>query len=510
MPGREERCASCASVGAMIRRPQRYYRGWAAFASTSAFAALPIVTGCLPDNPTVETSSASGSGGESESESDGAGGEGLLACDLPSCTFVVVSQTLDDRVDIFDVSASPQLRGRVVLDLKPDPSGLQTAGNLLDEPYGIDVVDGELRILLGHYPDTKLGSLVVLPEGLFAGLQAGSVIDTVELFDGGNFVEPVWGLELDRQEAIFALSHSSGRTIIGVFANDARALEWPNASQLLIVDPSREGAAAIGAFDMGSLDVPCRGAWGIAAVDDLQAPQRVALACDGSDSVAMLELPQNLGELSPAGAASAISGCGVELLGAGWTTRFVARDGSGGALALQSQLVKGPRIWRVGGACEVLPATESVAKGFSGVRTLAEPVLLQGGATPTWLVAGGVPETGIYVIRGADPTLCGKVSGLEGVFTPPGGQANAPYSLALTPDGRQLAIGSGPPSNPESAEGRGQVHWLTLDTAEIEACEIAATEVVVLTGGAFVGTDPQTWVRAPNVIKIVQRSGVGT
>ncbi|HGG56194.1 MAG TPA: hypothetical protein ENK31_00165, partial [Nannocystis exedens] len=130
----------------------------------------------------VETSSASGSGGESESESDGAGGEGLLACDLPSCTFVVVSQTLDDRVDVFDVSASPQLRGRVVLDLKPDPSGLQTAGNLLDEPYGIDVVDGELRILLGHYPDTKLGSLVVLPEELFAGLKAGEVIDTAELF----------------------------------------------------------------------------------------------------------------------------------------------------------------------------------------------------------------------------------------------------------------------------------------------------------------------------------------
>ncbi len=491
----------------MIRGPERQCRKWAA-----AALVLPFVAGCLPGNPIVETSSESSSVGESEgeSESEGGGGEGLFGCDLPSCTFVVVSQTLDDRVDVFDVSANPQLRARVVVDLKPDPSGLQTAGNLLDEPYGIDVYQGDLRLLLGHYPDTKLGSLVVLPEGLTAGVTAGAVIETAEFFDGANFVSPARGLELDRQEAIFALSHSSGKIIVGVFANDLRALEWPNASQLLIIDPSQEGAAAIGAFDLGGLDVPCRGAWGMAAVDDQQAPKRVALACDGSNSVAMVELPANLGELSPADAAGSISGCGVELLGAGWTTRFVAADGSGGALALQSQLVKGPRLWRVGSGCEVLPATESVAEEFSGVRTLAEPVLLQGGATPTWLVAGGVPETGIYLIRGADPTLCGKVSGLEGVFTPAGGQANAPYSLALAEDGQHLAIGSGPPSNPESAEGRGQVHWLTLETGDIEACKIAAMQVVELTGGLFVGTDPQTWVRAPNVIKIVQRSGVGT
>lgn len=459
----------------------------------------------MPGNPIV----GSGSSSSSDSRESDGGGEGLFGCDLPTCTFVVVSQSLDDRVDIFDISATPQLRGRVVFDLKPDPSGLQTAGNLLDEPYGFDVYKGELRLLLGHYPDTPLGSLVVLPDGLFAKVAPGAVIDTAEFFDGANFVGGARGLELDRQEAIFALSHSSGRMIVGVFANDLRALEWPNPSQLLVVDPSREGAAAIGAFDLGGLDVPCRGAWGMAAVDDVQAPQRVAIACDGSDSVVMLELPANLGEVSPAEAASAISGCGSELLSSGWTTRFVAADGSGGALVLQSQLIKGPRLWRVGSGCELLPASESVAQGFGGVRRLAEPVLVEGGASPTWLVAGGVPETGIYIVRGADPTLCGKVTGLEDAFTPAGGQANAPYALALAEDGQHLAIGSGPPSNPESAEGRGQVHWVALDTADIGACEVAATEVVEFTDGLFAGSDPQTWVRAPNVIKIVQRSGAG-
>ena len=422
----------------------------------------------------------------------------------------MVSQTLDDRVDIFDVSVTPQLRGRVLLDLKPDPSGLQTAGNLLDEPYGIDVYNGELRLLLGHYPDTQLGSLVVLPDGLFSGVSSGAVFETANLFDGANFVGGARGLNLDRQEAIFALSHSSGRMIIGVFANDLRALEWPNASQLLIVDPSLEGAAAIGAFDLGGLDVPCRGAWGMAAVDNVQAPTRVAIACDGSDSVAMLGLPANLGEGSPAEVANSISGCGLELLSAGWTTRFVAADGSGGALALQSQLIKGPRLWRIGSGCELLSSSDSVAEGLAGVRRLAEPVLLEGGASPTWLVAGGVPETGIYIVRGAEPVLCGKVTGLENVFTPAGGQANAPYALALADDGQHLAIGSGPPSNPESAEGRGQVHWVALNTADIGACEVVATEVAELTDGLFVGSDPKTWVRAPNVIKIVQRSGAGT
>jgi len=461
----------------------------------------------------VETMSSSSTSGESESESessDSAGGDGLFGCELDACTFVVVSQTLDDRVDVFDVSeAAPRLRARVVLDLKPDPSGLQTEGNLLDEPYGIAVQGGELRLLLGHFPDTERGSLISVPETLFAGLEAGAVVPTSAIFDGAGFVGGARDLELDRQEAIFALPHSSGKMIVGVFANDLRAVDWPNASQVLIVDPTAQGADAIGAFDLGTLDVPCRGAWGLAAVDDVVAPKRIAVACDGSDSVAMINLPADLGEKSPAVAAEAIDGCGAKLLDGGWTTRFLAPDGAGGVVALQSQLLKEPRLWRISSTCASSPSTEPVTEEFAGVRTLAEVIFLKGGAEPVWLVAGGVPATGVYVVRGAKPQVCGQVSGLDGAFVPMGGSANAPYALALADDGIHLAIGSGPPSNPESAQGRGQVHWVTLDLAEIDSCQVAATEVVELTDGLFVGADPSTWVRAPNVIEIVNRTGGG-
>lgn len=468
--------------------------------------ASPLAAGCLPGNPMVET--ATGASSTTSSESESGGGAGLFGCADASCTFVLVSQTLDDRVDVFGVDGGSHLRARISLDLKPDPSGLQVAGNLLDEPYGIDVYGDELRVLVGHYPDTERGSLLVLPETLFSELDAGSVVATSELFDGVDFVAGARGVELDRREAIFALPHTSGKMIVGVFANDLRAGDWPNPSELLIVDPTVEGDAAIGAFDLGGLDVPCRGAWGMVAVDDPAAPGRVALACDGSDSVAVVDLP-DLSGMTASDAAGAITGCGVKLLEGGWTTRFLAPDGGGGVLAIQSQLVNGPRLWRIGGSCGAAPASESVAAEFGALRVFSEAVLVQGGSDPTWLVAGGVPSAGVYVVRGADPQLCGRVSGLEGAFTPAGGGANAPYALALADDGVHLAIGSGPPSNPESAEGRGQVHWATLDTSSSGACEIAVTELVELTKDLFVDTDPNTWVRAPNVLKIVERAGDG-
>ena len=39
--------------------------------------------------------------------------EGLFACAAPPCPVLLVSQTLDDRIDVFDVRASPHLRGRI-------------------------------------------------------------------------------------------------------------------------------------------------------------------------------------------------------------------------------------------------------------------------------------------------------------------------------------------------------------------------------------------------------------
>ncbi|MCB9704550.1 MAG: hypothetical protein H6711_21880 [Myxococcales bacterium] len=483
----------------MMRRP-RAPRGLA--------LVLLGAAACLPDNPVATTTTAS----TGESESDGSGGAlGLLGCDQPTCTFVVVSQTLDDRVDVFEVSdgVTPALRGRVDLDLKPDPSGLQTAGNLLDEPYGIALAGGDLQLLIGHYPDTDQGSLVVLPEALLADVEPGGLIAASAFFDGASFTNGAQDLELKRREAIFAYPHASGRLLVGVFNNDIRALEWTTPSQLLVVDPSLDGDAAIGAFDLGGLDTPCLGAWSLIPVGD----KAVALACDGSESVALVALPDDLGTAAPADAAAGMVGCGAGLLSGQWTTRFLAADGGTNLLALQTQLVSGPRLWAIDGACKAAPSPAPVAAGFEDVRVLSELVLLapKSGDTPaTYLVAGGVPATGIYVIRGgAEPQLCGEVSGLDGAFTPGGGTANAPYALALAPDGVHLAIGAGPPSNPESSEGRGQVLWVSLDTSGIGECAIAASEVVELNAGLFSAGDPKTWVRAPNVVEVVTRSGGG-
>lgn len=469
---------------------------------------------CLPDNP-VTSATVGGSTGASESESDTGAGAGLFACERASCTFVVVAQTLDDRVDVFDVSegATPALRGRIDLDLKPDPSGLQTAGNLLDEPYGLALAGGELQLLLGHFPDTDRGSLISLPESLFAGLEPGGLAGSASFFDGADFIGGARGLPLERREAIFALPHPSGRLLVGVFANDLRGLEWTNPSQLLVVDPTLEGDAAIGAFDLGGLDVPCLGAWSLVPLGDPASFSAVALACDGSESVALVGLPADLGSMTPAAAAAAMEGCGAKLLSGAWTTRFLASDGGIGVVALQTQLVTGPRLWQIDGTCAATPASEPVAAGFEDVRVLGEPELLaaKSGADPaTWLVAGGVPATGVYILRGgASLGLCGEVSGLEGAFTPSGGTANAPYALALADDGVHLAIGAGPPSNPESAEGRGQVLWVTLDRAAIDTCAVAATEVVDLSEGLFTAGDPKTWSRAPNVVEVFTRSGSG-
>src|SRR5690606_30220250 len=101
--------------------------------------------------------------------------EGIFACAAPPCTAVLVSQTLDDRIDVFDVTGTPYLRGRIGTDLKPDPSGEQTAGNLLDEPYGLALTGTHLWAAIGHYPDTNRGSLLAYPRSGFDGLAPGAL-----------------------------------------------------------------------------------------------------------------------------------------------------------------------------------------------------------------------------------------------------------------------------------------------------------------------------------------------
>ena len=459
--------------------------------------ALSAVGACLPENPTLtetgtETASSSSTGDPTEGGSDG-----LFACASPPCTILVVSQTLDDRVDVFDVSADPYLRGRIGLDLKPDPTGAQTMGNLLDEPYGLALDATHLWVAVGHYPDINKGSLVGFPRAGFDGLAAGGVFAESAYFSGGTFQADVQGIPLDRPEAIFVVPHPSGRLLVGVFANDLRAADWPAASELLIIDPT---SAEIGAFDLGTLDpAPCKGGWHVEPLND--DVSRVALACDGSESVAVLLLPGDLGALSPAEAATQTSACSLNL-GGEWTTQFVAADGAGGMLALQSQLTGAPRLWSVSGDC--LPAGApgtDLPPELAMVRTLRQPVLARSGATPVWLAASGIPEPGVVIIRGgATPAICGRLTGLDALNT----DNNAPWALALDASRSHLAIGAGPANNPELSKGEGQVLWGALDLAGLDACAAAASDLKDLSQESYKLGDPRTWVRAPNVLLIAE------
>lgn len=469
-------------------------------------AAVPIA--CLPDNPPGDTDTATGT---SSSTSDGTGADvaGIFSCDQPTCTFLLVSQTLDDRVDVYEVASDPALRGRIDVDLKPDPSGFQTEGDLLDEPYGIVLDATDLHVLVGHYPAREKGSLITFPLDAFADVTPGGVYGVDAYFDGkGTFSAGARGLALDRQEAIFALPHPSGRLLVGVFNNDIRAIDWPTAGQLLIVDPADPDTASIGAFDLAGLDEPCLGAWGLVALDD--AVTSVALACDGSDSVAVLDLPADLGAGDPAVEAGKISGCGVALAaGASWTTRFLAPDGAGKVLAVQSQLLAAPRLWTVDGSCKAVPSTTSLGAGYEDLRLFNEVALVTpagGGQPATWLIAATTPDPGIYVVRGgAAPGVCGRVDGFDAALT----AGNAPYALALAADGSRLAVGAGSLSNPELAEGRGQILWAGLDLASVGECAVVATTVTDLNEGRYVASDPKTWVRAPNVVHIHEVAGGG-
>ena len=301
--------------------------------SRRASLILVLLSACLPDNPSVATDTDATGEPTSTGTQPTTGGEtsGLFACDSPPCKLVLISQSLDDRIDVYDVTNTPTLRGRINLDLKPDPSGQQISGNLLDEPYELALTSTDLIVTIGHYPDTDQGSLIRFPLADFA-------------------------------------------------------------------------------------DVP-------------------------------------------------------------------------------AQLLEPPRLWKVSSECTTGKPSQAVSPGLEQVHLLRQPVLLRPGAgdKARWLVASGPTDAGVVIVKGgASPTLCGKLGGLDLLAAD-----NAPWALALDATGEHLAIGAGPPSNPELAEGKGQVLWATLDVSKL----------VDLNEGRFQASAPETWVRAPNVVMIAEIGG---
>lgn len=466
-----------------------------------------LTTGCLEENP-IEPTDSQGTDDPTAATGDTTAGaeDGLLACAAPPCTVLVVSQTLDDRIDIYDVTATPFLRGRIGTDLKPDPSGEQTQGNLLDEPYGLILDNNYLWAAIGHYPDTDRGSLLAFPHAAFADVAQGGTFAESQYFAASKFSAGVLDLPFGRQEAIFLVPHPSGRILVGVFANDLRAASWPEPSELLVVDPADLRPEAIGAFSLDLDTTPCNGGWKLTALDD--DVSRVAVACDGNDAIAVVSLPGDFAELAPADAAAGMSACSTPLASGTISTQFVAPDGASGLLAVQSQILEPPRLWSINGNCGIGGAPgDELPPELAAVRVVREPVLLRpasGGQPAMWLLASETPAPGVLIVRGGgSPTVCGQVSGLDAIDT----AENAPFALTLDATRTRLAIGAGPVSNPPFAEGRGQVLWATLDVSELDSCAVAATDVVDLTEGTFVATDPRTWVRAPNLLHIAELGG---
>ena len=167
----------------------------------------------------------------------------ILGCDDGSCLLVLVSQTLDDRLEIF-APRDPEgqmYRGAIGLDLVPNECpgcGLGDNGEgRLDEPFGLALTPAGLHVVTGHYPTPELGSLLTFPREWFAERPAGELVPESEFFAGGAF-SGIEALSLEQLEPIF-VRPVGGKLVIGTFNNSLIAPEetWSRPGRLLIVDP---------------------------------------------------------------------------------------------------------------------------------------------------------------------------------------------------------------------------------------------------------------------------------
>lgn len=463
--------------------------------AAAALVLLSTMAGCLPDNPSVDDDDETGES-EGETGGDERVEDGLLGCPSgESCTIVAVSQTIDDRVELFTgAGAGPAYRGALELDLKPNPGG-DISGENLDEPYGLAWDGAVLHVLVGHYPTRELGSLLSFPAASLAGYAPGTTVPSSDWFAGETSTTlGVRLTPLDRTEPLSMLVHpGSGELLIATFANDLMLAEtaWTNASELLTWSPDADAEATA---------VGCAGAWSIVALD--QDADAVALACDGDEAVAILDTDPTAPR------------CVADIPFADKRVRYLAPDGLGGVVVGENPPIvsanEDARIWWFDGNCDL--------RGFSVLDSavsgdLRELVLIPDTAEPRWLLARTVGEDrGVEILAG-DPgegtvTPCGRITALDDAdaWTAVGGTSPLrPHALALTSDGLGLVVGAGPASYDNAGPGYGSVWWADLDDAE-EACDRDAVEVVEL-GAAAPAVDamvPLTWRRAPDMIEILE------
>jgi hypothetical protein len=472
-------------------------------------------TGCPGDDAdTGIDEETSGTTADDDGDGDGdtgVGADGLLGC--PSgevCTLVLVSQTLDDRVEIFapdDPGGNP-FRGTIDIDLKPNDDGDIGEGRL-DEPFGLALAGGHLHVLVGHYPSRDSGSLVSFPFSFLEGFDVGQTIPVGGYYDEGTFSAGVSGVGLGEEEPIYMLHHGE-RLLVGVFNNDLFTVEseWTNPGKLLVVDPadpSQFGVRDLVGLDGGSCD-------GAGQIVDIGGG-RVAVACDGNDAVAFLDVSA-IQTGDPSVAAATITGNVCSLpVASERRVRHLAPDGTGGVL-----VAVGPGGLSALGASDLHHVDANtcfraaIPVGSNGQAQLGHIVMHGSG---TWLLASGAGQLtaggmrGVYAVHdsGAGPRLCeAPLGGFEAHWETPG-QPVDPYALALTDDGRHLAVGASP-VNSEASDGiYGRVLWASLPDLD-DPCA-ATADVADLTAGTLAPSADRvsSWRRGPDVVTVVQVRG---
>ncbi|NVB38805.1 hypothetical protein G6O69_13270 [Pseudenhygromyxa sp. WMMC2535] len=475
-----------------------------------------LVAGCLPENPDLDDTSTSASDSEGESEDDGveAVTEGLLGCPAGErCTLVAVSQTLDDRVELY-TAAGPgaTYRGAFDLDFKPNLQG-DNSGERLDEPYGL-AWDGErLHVLLGHYPTRELSSLLSLPAAELAAFGDASWIDADDL---ASF--EITGLEVTEALSITPDPAGGGALLVGVFANDLTVPEaaWTEPSQVLRVRPGEAPQAT---------DIGCAGAWSMVEI----AEDRLALACDGDEAMVIVDLNGggggggDGGESGGGGESESLPtpACVGDVPFSSKRVRFLAPDQLGGVLLTEAPTIvsttEDARLWWFDGGCGLRGFTTLEGASSWDLRQLValpeervDSLALDG---PRWLLARADGDArGVLVLAG-DPEagsveVCGRLDALDaaGAWTPEGGaELLEPHALALDAAGSGLAIGVGPANADVAGPGYGEVWWVEL--GEGDPCEGGDSLEPVKLSAAAPAVDPaapQTWRRAPHVVEIIE------
>jgi hypothetical protein len=482
-----------------------------------------LLAGCAGDDADGSGTGTGGTAGEDTTggaPDDDGGGEILGCADGATCRLLLVAQTLDDRVEVFSPGdpGGAVYRGALDVDLKPNVcDGCEPGDNgdeRLDEPFGLARAGGFLHVIAGHFPSRDEGTLFSFPLPFFEDRAAGSRVAASEWYADG----PLAGVietPLQELEPIY-LSTVGDRLLVGTFANDLFATEdtWTNAGKLLVLD-AQSPTAGVGVADLGALSGGACNAAGqvVRIADDV-----VAVACDGNEAVAVLDVG-GLEDLSPADAAATITGsvCAVPGNPSNRRVRHLAPDGAGGYLVVDGptplDLLQPSELWHFDGACGLRSLTPLDTMGD---WQLGNVVALPG-AEATWVFVSGAASPaghrGVFVARDAGASeleICGPIAGFEPHLVDPEGDPLEPLTVAVTEDGSHLAVGVGPFIASQDAAGYGKVLWATLAGVS-DPCTMTATVVDLTDGstGAPVvdAADPSTWRRAPSVIEIAELGG---